>query len=50
MVQAPYDVIINIRSGQIINIVLDKAKFGIIQQFFGIRFIGIIQKESMPTY
>ncbi len=50
MVQAPYDVIINIRSGQIINIVLDKAKFGIIQQFFGIRFIGIIQKESTPSY
>ena len=50
MVQAPYDVIISIRSGQIINIVLDKAKFGIIQQFFGIRFIGIIQKESTPTY
>ncbi|SER14407.1 rhamnulokinase [Butyrivibrio fibrisolvens] len=50
MVQAPYDVIISIRSGQIINIVLDNAKFGIIQQFFGIRFIGIIQKESMPTY
>ena len=50
MVQALYDVIISIRSGQIINIVLDKAKFGIIQQFFGIRFIGIIQKESTPTY
>lgn len=50
MVQAPYDVIISIRSGQIINIVLDKAKFGIIQQFFGIRFIGIIQKESTPSY
>lgn len=50
MVQAPYDVIISIRSGQIINIVLDKAKFGIIQQFFGIRFIGIIQKGSTPTY
>ncbi|SHH46418.1 rhamnulokinase [Butyrivibrio fibrisolvens DSM 3071] len=49
MVQAPYDVIISIRSGQIINIVLDKAKFGIIQLFFGIRFIGIIQKESTPT-
>lgn len=26
MVQAPYDVIISIRSGQIINIVLDKVK------------------------